>query len=192
MRKNLHTRVCIAESLGCTLETNATFSVNYISIKKSLTTNLIPFCVSGKGLCGATMCQDLPGGPSDKEPTCQCRKRRRLGLHPWVGKIPWRGAWHPTPVLLPGESHAQRSLAGYGPWGCTESAGLKGLAHQVSRTPGWPHLVLGREQPLRALPRSGGHRTTPRRPLPPGLLSPRDLESCSECGHRGDILAFVG
>ena len=121
MRKNLHTRVCIAESLGCTLETNATFSVNYISIKKSLTTNLIPFCVSGKGLCGATMCQDLPGGPSDKEPTCQCRKRRRLGLHPWVGKIPWRGAWHPTPVLLPGESHAQRSLAGYSPWSCKES-----------------------------------------------------------------------
>ena len=32
-------------------------------------------------------------------------------------KIPWRRKWHPTPVLLPGESHAQRSMAGCSPWG---------------------------------------------------------------------------
>ena len=35
----------------------------------------------------------------------------------WVGKIPWRGEWHPTPVSLPGESCGQRSLGGYSPWG---------------------------------------------------------------------------
>ena len=34
---------------------------------------------------------------------------------PWVGKIPWRRAWQPTPVFLPGESHRQRSLVGYSP-----------------------------------------------------------------------------
>ena len=34
---------------------------------------------------------------------------------------PWRRAWQPSPVLLPGESHLQRSLAGYGPWGRKES-----------------------------------------------------------------------
>ena len=28
----------------------------------------------------------------------------RPGFDPWVGKIPWRRAWQPTPVLLPGES----------------------------------------------------------------------------------------
>ena len=33
----------------------------------------------------------------------------------WVGKIPWRRAWQPTPVFLPGESHGQRSLVGYRP-----------------------------------------------------------------------------
>ena len=38
---------------------------------------------------------------------------RRLRFNPWVGKIPWRGAWQPTPVFLPGESHGQRNLAGY-------------------------------------------------------------------------------
>ena len=42
-------------------------------------------------------------------------------LKPWVGKIPWRREWQHTPVLLPGESHGQRSLAGYSPWGHKES-----------------------------------------------------------------------
>jgi len=31
-------------------------------------------------------------------------------------KKPWRRAWQPTPVFLPGESHGQRSLVGYSPW----------------------------------------------------------------------------
>ena len=34
---------------------------------------------------------------------------------PASGKIPWRRAWQPTPVFLPGKSHRQRSLPGYGP-----------------------------------------------------------------------------
>ena len=41
-------------------------------------------------------------------------------FHPWVGKIPWRRARQPAAVFLPGESHGQRSLAGYRPWGHTE------------------------------------------------------------------------
>ena len=41
----------------------------------------------------------------------------RLGFDPWVGKIPWRREWLPTPGFLPGESHRQRSLEGYSPWG---------------------------------------------------------------------------
>ena len=39
---------------------------------------------------------------------------------PWVGKIPWRRRWQPTPVFLPRESHGQRSLVGYSPWGGKE------------------------------------------------------------------------
>ena len=46
-----------------------------------------------------------------------CLQCRRPGFDPWVGKIPWRRAWQPTPVFLPGESRGQRSLGGYGPWG---------------------------------------------------------------------------
>ena len=33
----------------------------------------------------------------------------------------WRRKWQPTPVLLPGESHGERSLVGYSPWGRRES-----------------------------------------------------------------------
>ena len=51
----------------------------------------------------------------------QCRSRRWRGFDPWVRKIPWRRAWQPNPVFLPAESHGQRSLAGYSPWGQEES-----------------------------------------------------------------------
>ena len=44
-----------------------------------------------------------------------------LGSIPGSERSPWRKQWQPTPVFLPGESHGQRSLAGYSPWGCTES-----------------------------------------------------------------------
>ena len=47
---------------------------------------------------------DFPGGISDKQPTCQCRRHNRQGFSPWVGKIPWRRAWQPTPVFLPGNT----------------------------------------------------------------------------------------
>ena len=43
------------------------------------------------------------------------------GFHPWVGKVPWRREWLPTPAFLPGQSQGQRSLAGYSPWGHKES-----------------------------------------------------------------------
>ena len=35
------------------------------------------------------------------------------GSIPGSGRHPWRRKWQPTPVFLPGESHGQRSLAGY-------------------------------------------------------------------------------
>ena len=51
-----------------------------------------------------------------KKSTCNARE-----FDPWVGKIPWRKAWQPTPVYLLGESHGQRSLVGYSPEGSKES-----------------------------------------------------------------------
>ena len=48
------------------------------------------------------------------------RRRKRHGFNPWAEKIPWRRAWQPTQVFLPGESHRQRSLASNSLWVCTE------------------------------------------------------------------------
>ena len=50
----------------------------------------------------------FPGG-SDSRVCLQCR---RPGFDPWVGKIPWRRKWQPTPVIFPGKSYGWRSLAG--------------------------------------------------------------------------------
>ena len=47
-----------------------------------------------------------------KESACHSRSHR---FNLWVGKIPWSRKWQPTPVLLPGKSHGQRSLAGCNP-----------------------------------------------------------------------------
>ena len=46
-----------------------------------------------------------------------CLRCRRPGFDSWVGRIPWRRKWQPTPVLSPGKSHGRRSLVGYSPWG---------------------------------------------------------------------------
>ena len=56
----------------------------------------------------------FPGG-SEVKNSQECR------FNPWVGKISGRRKWQPTPVFLPGKSHAQRSLVGYSPWGGKES-----------------------------------------------------------------------
>ena len=58
----------------------------------------------------------FPGGSNSEEPTYQCRRHERLLL-----AMPWRKAWQPTAAFLPGESHGQRSLVGYIPWGQKES-----------------------------------------------------------------------
>ena len=42
---------------------------------------------------------------------------KKIGFDPWIGTIPWRKKWQPTPVLLPEKSHGQRNLMGYGPTG---------------------------------------------------------------------------
>jgi len=49
-----------------------------------------------------------------------CLQCKKPGFSSCTGKIPWRREWQPTPVFLPGESHGQRSLVGWSPWGHTE------------------------------------------------------------------------
>ena len=47
---------------------------------------------------------------------------------------PWRRQWHPTPVLLPGKSHGQRSLVGCSPWGREKSDMTEQLHFHFSRS----------------------------------------------------------
>ena len=71
----------------------------------------------------------FPGGSSGKEFICQCRRHKRSGIDPWVRKIPWKRAWQPTPEFLPGESHGQSSLVGYGPKSHKESDVAEATQH---------------------------------------------------------------
>ena len=59
------------------------------------------------------------GFPGGKEPACKCRRHKRHQFNPWAGKIPWKRAWQPTPVFLPGES----------PW-TEEPGGLQSMGSQ--------------------------------------------------------------
>ena len=89
----------------------------------------------------------LPRWSSGKESTCQCR-RFRFNL--WVGKIPWRRKWQPTPVLLPGKSHGWRSLAGYSPWGCKELDRTEHIrTHTHTHTLTHTHLSFGLSSSLK-------------------------------------------
>ena len=61
--------------------------------------------------------EGFPGGSAVKNlPAMQ----KLQETNPWVWKVPWRRAWQPTPVFLPGESHGQRSMEGYRSWGHKE------------------------------------------------------------------------
>ena len=66
-----------------------------------------------------------------------CLQRMSPGFSSWVGKIPWRREWLPTPPFLPGEFHGQRSLVGYNPWGPNESDSTEQLIRQVQDYEGW-------------------------------------------------------
>ena len=56
-----------------------------------------------------------------KNPPANAGDVRDSGSIPGLGRFHCRRKWQPTPVFLPGESHGQRSLAGYSLWVCKES-----------------------------------------------------------------------
>ena len=74
------------------------------------------------GCFGSDIClQGFPGGAAVKNPPANTGdKETKTAVQSWVGKIPWRRKWHPTPVFLRGESHGQRSLVDYSPKGSKE------------------------------------------------------------------------
>ena len=127
-------------------------------------------------------------GASGKEPASQCRRRKRHRFDHCVGKIPWRRAWQPTPVLLPGESHGQRSLEGYGPQGRKESDMPEATEHACTHVWHWRPFTTSPSitflaQLLQALPQTL-HATwfrvfTPTRTPAPSHLLPSNFHSRS-------------
>ena len=71
-----------------------------------------------------SVCSDI----DVKESACNVRLR----LNSLVRKIPWRREWQPMAVFLPWESHGQRSLVGYSPWGCKESDTHSDITYKYS------------------------------------------------------------
>ena len=70
--------------------------------------DLIKIAVSGCDLHKSNQRKGLSWWLSGKESSC-IAGRKRYKFNPWVGKIPWKKAWQPTPAFLPGESYGQRS-----------------------------------------------------------------------------------
>ena len=70
----------------------------------------------------------FPSGTSVKTPPAHAGDKT-CGFDPWVGKVPWRRAWQPTPVFLPEESHGPGSLADYGSWGHKELDMIEVMLH---------------------------------------------------------------
>ena len=68
----------------------------------------------------------FPCGAAVKNQTANAGDMR-CELDPWVRKIPWRRAWQPTPLLLPGESYGQQSLRATAHRVAESSIGLKQL-----------------------------------------------------------------
>ena len=94
------------------------FLVFFFLLAESYSMVGVYVCIcGGVYICGTCHILGLPRWHSGKKSACQCRRCKRCGFNPWVGKIPCRRAQQPTLVFLPGESHRQRSLAGYSPMG---------------------------------------------------------------------------
>ena len=110
--------------------------------KRHPTPVFLPGESQGRGACWAAVCgvaqsrtrlkqlssggSSSPGCASGKEPACQSNRHERRRFRPQMGKIPWRREWKSTPVVLPGESHGPRSLAG-----CRVRHNWSDLAHST-------------------------------------------------------------
>ena len=85
--------------------------------------------------------REFPCGSDGKESACSAGDPGSIPGF-WVGKIPWRRKWQPTSVFLPGESHGQRSLAGYSPWGHKELDTTDWLTHTHSFWSTWRVYII--------------------------------------------------
>ena len=105
-----------ANTLGVTLTSSIVANTGKLRCEMSLTTFLLLYFTSFGSLYSRSRASQVVLVVRNK-----CRRCKGRGFDPWVGKVPWRRAWQSTPVLLPGESQGQRSVAGYSPQSLIEA-----------------------------------------------------------------------
>ena len=84
---------------------------------RARTGGLTFFQLAEEGLADPALPGPKLGWHSGKESNCQSRTWKRHSFGPWLGTIPWRRKWQPTPTptFLPGKFHGQKFLMGYSP-----------------------------------------------------------------------------
>ena len=147
-----------AASAWLTLRVQSSFIIPSSGLSASFLTSLgLSFSIRRMGVMGMTSCSDAsvvsdslqPHGLQPARLLCPWDspgKNTGVGCHallqgsfltqgthvfyiPCIGKIHWKRTWQPNPVFLPGESHGQRSLEGYGPQGHKELDMTKANQH---------------------------------------------------------------
>ena len=83
----------------------------------------------------------FPGGAELKTLPANAGGAKDAGSIPGWGRFPWSKKWQPTPVFLPGKSHGQRSLAGAGSWGHSQTQ-LSNWAQNSTSNIFYPHYYL--------------------------------------------------
>ena len=87
----------------------------------------------------------FPDGSVVKNPPAM-EEMQEMWVDPWMKKMPWRREWRPTPSMLPGKSHRQRSLAGDSPWGCKRVRhNCEATKHTHIHTHTHTHTIYSRE-----------------------------------------------
>ena len=109
---------------------------------------------------------------SGEESACQCRRHRRRDFNPWVGRMPWRRNWQPTPVFLPGESWTEEP-GGSSPGGHKQSEASE---HKHEHQP---------QATTASLDSSTTATAQPRPPQPEAPESSTRLQLACSCGVRG-------
>ena len=85
----------------------------------------------------ATHTMGFPGGSMVKSTLANAGDAKRREFQPWVGKIPWRRKWQPTPVFWLGKSHGERSQVGYSPRGRKELDMTEPMSTHTSCATSW-------------------------------------------------------